>query len=136
MSTDTTTAPVRKARKGLTRGQSVLVVIAIVAILVGSYAAFAYATRRPNLQGTVVVAAATTGGTAHPVANATVQLWQTKYGIIATLRTDEQGHFVGRVEPGTYYIKVSACAQIPHRWVTVSLGLVETRNVVCAPGLN
>ena len=119
-------------KHGFPRWRTGLVVVALVAILVGSYAALAYAVRRHNIQGIVVLTDAN-GQNAKPVANAEVKIRDPKYGVIATLTTDANGKYSARVAPGTYLLKVTPCPFLYHRYVTISLGLVETRDIFCAP---
>jgi len=125
--TQTTTPPVRH---GLSRLQAILVVIGIVAVFAGTYAALAYAVQRPNLKGTVVLVDTSTG-TTRPLPNSEIKFVTTKYGVVAKIHATSTGSYSARLEVGSYLLKVSDCPFQKHAFVTVSLGLVTTRPIVC-----
>jgi len=125
----TTQTATKPARHGLTRGQYILVAVAIVIVLIGAFFALMWLTMRPNLQGVVTIADST--GKVRPLANAKVSLIQKKYGLKQVLTTDSTGHYSTRVQVDTYKLKVVGCPYMAHSYVTLSLGEVTTRNIAC-----
>lgn len=127
----TTQTETKPARHGLTRGQYIGVAVGIVVILIASFFAMMWLTMRPNLQGLVTITDST--GKVRPLPNAQVSLIQQKYGLKEVLTTDSKGHYSTRVEVDTYKLKVVGCPYMAHSYVTLLLGEVTTRNIVCLP---
>ncbi len=129
MSTEATTTTTSE-HHGLTRGQSILVIIGIVLVLIGVGAALQYATARPNLKGRVLIVDSATNQ-ARPLGGVTITLVQQKYGAVKTIKVNPDGTYSARAEVETYKLKVTGCPYQAHSYVTLMLGLVTTRDITC-----